>query len=203
MSDLHAQFGEIDIYLFDQFLRRRLLAGMQVLDVGCGSGRNLVHALQSGYDVFGIDPDPASIQAVQRHASAHAHQLPNTNIRVETIEHTSIPEACADEDLSSAVLHFARDDDQFTGMLGGTWKLLRPGGLFFCRLASSIGIEHLVRSVAGRRHSLPDGTERYLVDEPLLMRLTGEMGGRLVDPLKTTIVQTQRSMTTWVVRKGG
>ena len=55
--------------------------------------------------------------------------------------------------------------------------------------------------VAGRRFQLPDGSERYLVDEALLLRLTGELGGQLADPLKTTVVQNQRSMTTWVVRK--
>jgi tellurite methyltransferase len=58
-----------------------------------------------------------------------------------------------------------------------------------------------VTPIAGRRHRLPDGTERYLVDEPLLMRLTRELEGELVDPLKTTVVQSQRCMTTWVVRK--
>jgi len=49
---------------------------------------------------------------------------------------------------------------------------------------------------------LPDGTERYLVDEALLVDLTRRLGGTFLDPLKTTIVQNQRCMTTWVVRKG-
>jgi hypothetical protein len=53
----------------------------------------------------------------------------------------------------------------------------------------------------GRRYRLPDGTDRYLVDEAMLMAQTRRLGGRLLDPLKTTVVQGQRSMTTWVVRK--
>jgi len=80
--------------------------------------------------------------------------------------------------------------------------VLKPGGLFFCRLASSIGLESQVKRIAGRRFLLPDGSERYLVDEALLVMLTQELGGQLADPLKTTVVQNQRSMTTWVVRKG-
>jgi len=103
--------------------------------------------------------------------------------------------------LSSAVLHFARGDDQFDAMLRGTWRVLKPGGLLFCRLASSIGMEQQVRRMDGRRFLLPDGSERYLVDEALLVELTEELGGRLLDPLKTTVVQNQRCMTTWVVRK--
>jgi tellurite methyltransferase len=201
MSDLHESFGDIDIYVFDQLLRGRIRPGMRVLDVGCGSGRNLVYLLRSGYEVFGLDPDPASIQMIQRLASALAPHLPPGNFRVESIEGITFPEAFADVVLSSAVLHFARDDAQFMAMLRGTWKVLRPGGLFFCRLASSIGMEQQVIPIAGRRHRLPDGSERYLVDTGWLMQLTAELGGELLDPLKTTIVQNQRCMTTWVVRK--
>ena len=86
-------------------------------------------------------------------------------------------------------------------MLRGTWRVLRPGGLFFCRLASTIGIEYQVRRNKGRRFYLPDGSERYLVDEALLTNWTDDLGGHLLDPLKTTVVQNQRSMTTWVLRK--
>jgi hypothetical protein len=86
-------------------------------------------------------------------------------------------------------------------MLRGTWRMLKPGGLLFARLASSIGMEQLVTRVEGRRHRLPDGTERYLVDEPLLSEWTKELGGEMLDPLKTTVVQGQRCMTTWVMRK--
>jgi tellurite methyltransferase len=86
-------------------------------------------------------------------------------------------------------------------MLRGTWKALTPGGLFVCRLASSIGMEQQMKAIAGRRHRLPDGSERYLVDATLLTNLTRELGGELLDPLKTTVVDNQRCMTTWVVRK--
>jgi len=86
-------------------------------------------------------------------------------------------------------------------MLWEMWRVLKPGGLFFCRLASSIGMEHRLRPVKGRRFQLPDGSERYLVDEPLLIRLTDQLGGILLDPLKTSVVQDQRCMSTWVIRK--
>ena len=120
---------------------------------------------------------------------------------MEPVEAMSFPDAFADAVLSSAVLHFARGDEHFQAMLRGAWRVLKPGGLFFCRLASSIGIESQVKRIAERRFLLPDGSERYLVDEELLMALTKNLGGQLADPLKTTVVQNQRSMTTWVVRK--
>ena len=201
MSDLQEQFGQIDIYLFDQLLRGRIAPGMRVLDAGCGSGRNLVYFLREGYDVFGVDTDPNAIEHTRRLARSRVPPLPAGNFRVEAIEEMAFPDAFADFVLSSAVLHFARSDEQFGAMLRGTWRVLKPGGLLFCRLASSIGMEDQVQRIAGRRFRLPDGSERYLVDEALLLRLTAELGGQLIDPLKTTIVQNQRCMTTWIVRK--
>jgi tellurite methyltransferase len=188
--NLQEQFGPIDIYLFDQLLKGRIAPGMCIVDAGCGSGRNLVYFLREGYDVFGVDKDPRA-----------ADFLPEGKFRNEDIEDMSFPDAFADVVISSAVLHFARDDRHFRAMLEGTCRVLKPGGLLFCRLASSIGIENQIRNIEGRRFQLPDGSERYLVDEKLLCDLTEELGAQLLDPLKTTVVQNQRSMTTWVVRK--
>jgi SAM-dependent methyltransferase len=201
MQDLQQQFGQIDIYLFDQLLRGRIRPAMRVLDTGCGSGRNLVYFLREGYAVFGVDTDPNAIEFTRRLAASLAPSLPADSFRVEAIEDMTFPDAFADLVLSSAVLHFARNDGHFEAMLRATWRVLKPGGLFFCRLASSIGMEHQVQRVAGRRSRLPDGSERYLVDEALLVRFTAELGGQLADPLKTTVVQNQRCMTTWVLRK--
>jgi SAM-dependent methyltransferase len=203
------QFGPIDIYLFDQILRGRIAPGDRIVDAGCGMGRNLVYLLREGYDVYGADGDPDAIRDVRALAARLAPGLPLSSptggdrFRCEPLERLTFPDDLATVVISSAVLHFARDDAQFQAMLDGSWRLLASGGMFFCRLASTIGLESRVRRLgdAGRRYRLPDGTDRYLVDEPLLMDLTRRLGGRLLDPIKTTVVQDQRSMTTWVVRK--
>jgi tellurite methyltransferase len=201
MSDLRTQFSQIDIYLFDQLLRGRIRPGMRVLEAGCGSGRNLVYLLQAGYDVAAVDSDAESVGHVRRLASALAPTLSGDNFRTEAVEAMSFPDSFADVVLSIAVLHFARDEAQFYAMLAGLWRVLRPGGLLFCRLASSIGMAERMIPRGGRRFLLPDGSERYLVDEALLLDLTNRLGAELIDPLKTTIVQDQRCMTTWVLRK--
>ena len=202
-TDLGALFGAIDVYLFDQLLRGRIAPGMRVLDAGCGRGRNLVFFLREAYEVFALDPDPSAVAAVRDLVRRLEPSLPEANVRCERVDASTFPDACADVVISNAVLHFAPDEARFLAMLRGTWRLLAPGGLLFCRLASSIGIEGLVRPLGGRRYALPDGTDRYLVDEAYLLARTSELGGTLLDPLKTTVVQGQRAMTTWVVRKEG
>jgi SAM-dependent methyltransferase len=200
-ADLQSEFGAIDIYLFDQLLRGRIRAGMRVLDAGCGSGRNLVYLLRHGFDVAGADADLASVLAVRALAGRLAPGAPADRFRHEPIESTTFPDGWADVVIGSAVLHFAADTEQFEAMVAGMWRVLGPGGMLFCRLASTIGMADDVTRISGRRFRLPDGTERYLVDEPMLMALTGRLGGSLLDPLKTTVVQHQRAMTTWVVGK--
>ena len=198
---LHDEFGAIDIYLFDQLLRGRITAADRVLDTGCGFGRNLVYLLRMGADVRAVDTDVDAIAAVRATAAALAPQLPADNFRVEPIERMSVPDGWATVVISSAVLHFAPSDAAFDAMLHGSWRPLASGGMFFCRLASSIGLTDRLQPLGGRRFRLPDGTTRYLVDESLLLSRTAALGGQLLDPLKTTVVQDQRSMTTWVVRK--
>jgi tellurite methyltransferase len=200
---LFDRFGHIDIYLFDQFLRGRIVPGMRVVDMGCGTGRNLVHLLREGYDVYATDRDPEAVVAVQALARTLAPALPADHIRVEPVEQSSFATATFDVVISNAVLHFARDHAHFDAMVKEMWRVLKPGGLFFARLASSIGMADRMQPLGGGRHLMPDGSERYLVDEAKLIATTWRLGGRQLDPLKTTIVQDQRCMTTWVLEKPG
>jgi SAM-dependent methyltransferase len=201
MTDLRAQFGGIDIYLFDQLLRGRIPLGTTVLDAGCGRGRNLVYFLREGYTVLGADADPEAVAATRQLAAALGAASPPEAFRVEPVEAMSFPDGAADVVISSAVLHFARDPAHFWAMLRGMWRVLRPGGMLFCRLASTTGIEREARPLGDGRYALPDGSERFLCAPETLIHATEELGGELLDPLKTTVVHGARAMTTWVVRR--
>ena len=198
---LRDEFGDIDIYLFDQLLRGRIAAGMRVFDAGCGAGRNLVYLIRQGFEVCGNDANPAAIAQVRALASASAATREH-DFRVEAIENTSFPDAHADVVIASAVLHFARDPAHFDAMVGQLGRVLRPGGLFFARLASSIGIADAITPLGNGRFRLPDGSERFLVDAGVIEDWTRRLGAVLIDPIKTTVVHEQRSMTTWVARVG-
>ena len=213
MSEVNLQelFGGIDIYLFDQLLKGRFDPGMRILDAGCGSGRNLVYFLRKGYEVFGVDQSAEAISQTQRLAAALAPHLPADNFRVEPVEKMSWEWAPVtthihnahgfDVVISSALLHFARDEEHWQAMVNEMWRVLRTGGIFFARLASTIGIEKRVELIEGRRYHLPDGSDRFLVDEAMLHQVTASLGGEFIEPIKTTIVENLRAMTTWVLIK--
>lgn len=230
-NNLQEWFGGIDIYLFDQLLKGRIVPGMRVLDAGCGAGRNLVYFLRSGYEVFGVDESEPQIAQLRKMAAALAPHLPAENFWVGSVERlatdaetrgggdagkqkaggrrqtagsgsrTERLPAEFDVVLSSAVLHFARDEDHWRAMVNEMWRVLKPGGMLFARLASTIGVEDQIKLIDGRRYHLPDGSDRFLVDAEMLKRVTVALGGEFLEPIKTTVVDNMRAMTTWVIRK--
>ena len=193
------QFGQIDIYVFDQILRGNIAAGMKALDAGCGYGRNLVYLLREGCEVYALDASAEGVEHVRALAAQLNPKLPAENFVVGQIEALPFADGFADVVMCSSVLHFARDKHQFLTMLEELWRVLRPGGLLFTRMGSRIGMEF--EQVRPDIYRIGDGQEWFLVDEELLLGLVDELNGVMVDPLKTTIVQDYRCMTTWVVRK--
>jgi tellurite methyltransferase len=198
---LRHQFGDIDIYLFDQLLKGRFDGRKRVLDAGCGRGRNLVFLLRAGFDVHACDRDPASVDAVRTLASRLAPALLPDRFRVAEVDALPWTDGSMDVVISSAVLHFAADEAHFDRMLREMWRTLAPGGMLFARLASSIGLEDRVEWRSDRRARLPDGTERFLVDEAFLLGWSERLGATLLDPIKTTNVQGMRAMTTWCLER--
>ncbi len=200
-AELVELFGEIDVYLFDQLLRGRITPELRVLDAGCGGGRNLVYLMRAGCDVYGVDRDGERVREVRALAGRLAPDLPSANFRAESVESMSFSDGFFEAVIANALLHFAHDEEHLISMLEELWRVLAPGGLFFARLATTIGIADRVQPLGGGRFTLPDGSERLLVDEAFLLATTERLGGTLLDPIKTTNVQNLRCMTTWFVKK--
>jgi tellurite methyltransferase len=199
--NLKEHFGDIDIYLFDQLLKGRITKEMRILDAGCGSGRNLIYFLRGGYDVHAIDHSEAAIATVRELGASLAPDWPSGQARVEAVEQMHFAAGYFDFIVSSAVLHFARDESHFQQMINELWRVLKPGGRLFIRLASSIGIETRVKPLGDERYVLPDGSTRFLVDEDRMMSITEALNGTLFEPLKTVQVAGLRSMSTWCLQK--
>ena len=199
MLSVQEQFGQIDIYVFDQILRGNIAPGMRVLDAGCGYGRNLVYLLREGCEIFALDADADGVEHVRQLSASlrtglAGGELPGRVHRAHAIS----GRVCRCSDLQfSAPLCPRRA--AFPGHVGGALASVEAGRDVVLPLGSRIGMDF--ERVRGNIFVVGDGSEWFLVDEEMLLELTEEMNGVLVDPLKTTIVQDYRCMTTWVLRK--
>ncbi|MEK7723393.1 MAG: class I SAM-dependent methyltransferase [Acidobacteriota bacterium] len=199
--NVREQFGDIDIYLFDQILKDKFHPKSKILDAGCGGGRNIIWFLRNNFEVFGIDQNENAVEYCRQLAQELTPNISSENFQIAPVEKIPFADNSFDLVICSAVLHFAEDENHFDKMFNEMWRVLKPNGVLFARLASDIGIEHLVHLIEGRRFLLPDGSERFLVNEKMLIDKTEKVGGTFIEPIKTTNVQNLRCMTTWVLRK--
>lgn len=202
LSSLRAQFGDIDIYLFDQLLKGRIRKGMQVLDAGCGAGRNIAYLMQAGVQVYGVDLSAEAIEKVRQLAGELSPTLPARNFAVSDLEALPFDNEKFDVVLCSAVLHFARSEGHFKKMVQELWRVTQPGGMLFCRFSTTIGLEGKLEQLEGRFYRMPHGPVWFLADEGLLSDLEKQLGAQRLEPLKTVLVEQERAMSTWVLRKG-
>jgi ubiquinone/menaquinone biosynthesis C-methylase UbiE len=201
ITSLKSQFGDIDIYLFDQLLKGRIQKGMKLLDAGCGNGRNAYYLMQAGVKVYGADVSEAAIQRMKQLAKELAPTLPERNFIVADLDKLPFDDSTFDVVICSAVLHFARSEDHFKTMVSELWRILKPGGMLFCRFSTTIGLEVKLQHLESRFYRMAHGPIWFLADELMLRELEIQLGAERLDPLKTTIVEQDRSMTTWVLRK--
>ena len=94
--NIQEQFGQIDIYVFDQILRGNIAADMRILDAGCGWGRNLIHLLREGCEVFAVDQDADSVEHVRLLSASLMTGLPAENFQVAFIEQMPFQDGFAD-----------------------------------------------------------------------------------------------------------
>ncbi|MCP2044172.1 bifunctional 2-polyprenyl-6-hydroxyphenol methylase/3-demethylubiquinol 3-O-methyltransferase UbiG [Pontibacter sp. HSC-36F09] len=201
LASLRAQFGDIDIYLFDQLLKGRIQKGMQLLDAGCGAGRNIAYLMQAGVQVYGADISAEAIEKVRKLATEMAPTLPSKNFVVADLDELPFADEKFDVVLCSAVLHFARSEEHFKGIVQELWRTIKPGGMLFARFSTTIGLEGKLQQMEGRFYRMAHGPVWFLADENLVIAMERELGAERLEPLKTVLVEQDRAMTTWVVRK--
>lgn len=192
MKELN-KLKNVDIYLLDQALKGRIPTKGQLLDAGCGKGRNFGWLAAQGLNIYGFDPDPNAIQLLRAEYPSHEDRL-----SVHRIESFKSKEAF-DFIICNAVLHFAENHSAFNQQFACLVKLLNPSGILFIRMASDIGIN--VQIDEHGRCNLPDLTTRYLLRQNDIVRLCNEYDLTLLEPVKSAWVNGERSMATVVFTK--
>ena len=195
-SDLKDILGNLDIYLLDQIVKGRYKQQDKILDAGCGSGRNMYWFYHNQYNIWAVDRDLEQIKLVRELYPHYSNRF--TVSELDKILHNN---GEFHHIICNAVLHFARNEKHFVDMMGEMLRVLKVNGSIFIRMASNIGIEHLVVPLDHGVFSIPDGTERFLLTRELLDSLMLQFNLTYLEPLKTTNVHDIRCMSTIVLLK--
>lgn len=184
----------LDIYLLDQFLKDRIAKNGQILDAGCGGGRNIYWLLKNGYKVSAFDPQPEKIQPL-------LEQFGDLKFQKGAIEDLPFGSTTFDFIICNAVLHFAQDHTHFHQMFEALVEYLAKHGILFIRMTSNIGLENKVEIEENGRCQLPDLSDRYVITRKLIDDLCTYHSLTLIEPVKTVKVEELRSMSTIVLQK--
>lgn len=196
MKDINQILGKTDIYLIDQIVKGRYQNTENILDAGCGGGRNLHWFYNNGFNIYGIDAKEDNIEAIKKEYSREAY-----NFSVSNIEDLKFKDDFFNHIICNAVLHFAENEIHFLKMFSELMRVLKPKGTLFIRVASDIGLKDKIKHISNGVYNLPDGTNRYLVSKTLLKKLVDIYNFKLLEPLKTVNVNDLRCMTTLVIQK--
>lgn len=201
IKELNHLLGNIDIYLLDQILKARFEKHFKILDAGCGEGRNLIYFIQNDYQVYGIDKDEGSIQMLKRFIKSINKEYPLDRFVAGKVEEMPYEQHEFDAMISSAVLHFAENQDHFINMFTEMDRVLKPKGILFVRMATDVGMKDKIKSMGNGKFFLPDGSVRFLLTKKTLGEIMDQFGFDFAEPFKSVIVDEKRSMSTIVLRK--
>jgi SAM-dependent methyltransferase len=198
---LNRLLGNVDIYLLDQILKGRFTKEMRILDAGCGEGRNAVFFIQKGYQVFGIDPNETAIQYCRYLSKSLNPDFDVHRFQLGSLEKIPFHHEAFDALICSAVLHFARNVDNFFQMISEIHRVLKPKGIFWFRMCTGFGgINSQLQELGEGRYSLPDGSERFVLFPEQLERIQS-VGFSLIEAPKTVHVNNQREMGVFILEK--
>lgn len=195
-NNLQSLLGQTDIYLIDQIMKGRYTATDNILDAGCGNGRNMFWFVQNGYNVNGIDNSEVAIAEIKDRYPGQSNHF-----GVAAIENSGFKDDHFDHIICSAVLHFAKSNAHFNSMLKELARILKPGGSLFIRMTSDIGIEDKVKLIGDGVYLIPDGSTRFLLTRYLLIECMQQYHFSFAEPVKTTNVADERCMSTLVLQK--
>ena len=113
-----------------------LLEGCRVLDLGCGSGRDvyaLAQLVGPTGSVVGVDMTDEQLAVAKAHRAHHAEAFGYSNVQflhgyIERLDELGLESGSFDVIVSNCVVNLSPDKD---AVLAGVQRLLKPGGEFY------------------------------------------------------------------------
>ncbi len=195
IRDINNYFGDMDLFLLDLILKGKIPSNAEILDVGCGEGRNAIYFIQEGFEYLGIDSDSSKIQLAQY----MANNISTSKARFQIGDIRSM-EGLENFDLilCSRVLHFADSEEDFFNMWINIRGAVGVGGMIYASMDSAID-NPLARPLNNGKFEFPDGAVRFAITSSIYSEI--KKGFEEVEPLKTLVRDKTRAQSFFTLRK--
>ncbi|MEO9482801.1 MAG: class I SAM-dependent methyltransferase [Ekhidna sp.] len=195
IQDFNNYFGDMDLFLMDLILKGHIKRDAEVLDIGCGEGRNGIYFIREAYTYHGWDTDASKLKLLEYLAKSIAHAK-------ATFETHDIREAAEEKKfdlvICSRLLHFATTKDDFLLMWNKIADRLDKDGILYASMDSAVDT-----GIASRRNNgtveFPDGRVSFALTNDLYDEI--RKGFEEVEPLRTLVHHNERAQSFVCLRK--
>jgi ubiquinone/menaquinone biosynthesis C-methylase UbiE len=126
-----------------EITREYLRPGMEVLEIGCGTGSTAILHAPYVKHIQAIDISSKMVEIAQR--KADTKNVKNVTFKCSTIDECSVSDGTVDAVLGLSILHLLEDKEE---VIGRVHKMLKPGGIFVTSTACLGDMMMLFRIIA-------------------------------------------------------
>lgn len=194
IEQINQIFGNMDLQLLDFLLKKKIQvnSGSQILDVGCGVGRNLIFFIQKNCHITGIDTNEKDISLLN-----HLNESAKSSYLVSDIRNFHSDKK-HDLIICSRVLHFAKNEKDFKEIWTNIYQLLQPDGQVYLAMDSVIDY-HQAKELENGHFEFPDGKIRFALTKKIFQQI--KKGFIENEPLQTIIYHQKRAQSFVLLQK--
>ncbi len=195
------EFGNADLFLIDLILKGKFIEGTRLLDAGSGEGRNLNYFLLNNFDVFALDKNASALRMLTYMAGMLNPETGKDHfIEGDILDHP-FPANHFDYILCLSVLHFANSRQEFGKMIRNLLYPLKTGGKIVLGMNSVFGSEEIIEKTSPDLYRMPDGSNRFLLDEEILRNFKEDNNLEIEEQARTLIIHGKESYTGLMLKK--
>jgi 2-polyprenyl-3-methyl-5-hydroxy-6-metoxy-1,4-benzoquinol methylase len=159
-----------------------------VLDAGCGEGRNMPFFINNGFSIYGIDINPDAIKMARIYCKSLNKKYEVEQIQEFSIEKNPFQDNFFDAIICINVLHAAKNRNVFFHWFDQLIRMLNYGGFLLLGMQSQIGTGRNYKQSDRKAMNETDKEGSYLLTRDLLEEILRLDYLKTVENTKTIMI---------------
>lgn len=192
---LLGEIGQLHPHLLEQLRGGLLQPQMKILEIGCGYGNNIRFFIKHRYQAFATDQSEESIQLIREYLPGWNPVLNPENFQPADPLALPFDDGFFDYAFSLHFSGFTKTFQTLQSLIGEALRVIKPSGVLFLQLETSIGLEGKILHLTGNRYLLQDGHEKFLLSEQEVNEVLNNLKCSTIRPMITVMNHAGQSNT--------